>query len=120
MARRAGDDKVRYVAFRVEVDQDVPRQAMIQAIQQAGRHLDAEGFDAADVWLTRFDGARGIVRCRHRGAAFTRELLGGLDHISIAKIDVPVRVETVGTSGTIRAVVQRHLPDLEDQGQRRR
>lgn len=120
MARRAGDPKVRYIGFRMASDRAVPRQALIAAIKRTGRALDRDAFESAEPWLTRYDGQRGIVRCHHHGADFTRTLLNAVEKVRIDDDEVPVDLETVGTSGTIRALVTKHLPDLEDLGRRRR
>ena len=120
VARKAGDPKVRYIGFRVEAPEPLPRQAMIQAIQATGRATDAVRFEAAGVWLTRFDGKRGVLRCAHPGAGFAREVLNAVMTVPVSGRAIPVTIQTVGTSGTIRALTLRDLPDLEDAGSRRR
>lgn len=62
--------------------------------------------DGDDVWLIEFDGTHGIVRCPHTAKEATIALLAGMDRVG----DVPVDVETLGTSGTIRRCRAKFLP----------
>lgn len=62
--------------------------------------------DGDDAWLVEFDGIHGIVRCPHTAKEATIALLSGMDRVG----DVPVDVETLGTSGTIRRCRAKFLP----------
>lgn len=89
-------DRHRYVAFRVDADAPL-----------GSGDLVAELRDRNDwAWLISFDGGHGILRCPHTRKAEAIELLVGLDAVG----DVPVEVETLGTSGTIRACRRKFLP----------
>lgn len=59
-----------------------------------------------DAWLVEFDGTHGIVRCPHTAKEATIALLSGMDRVG----DVPVDIETLGTSGTIRRCCAKFLP----------
>lgn len=106
MARQAGDPRVRYIGFKIAQD-GVSRNRIIEEIRRTGRALDPKAFEAASPWLTRYDGTHGIVRCTHTGVATTRRILETI------RLDEG-RIETVGTSGTIRGLVSKHLPELAE------
>lgn len=55
--------------------------------------------------LIRFDGNKGIIRCNHIEKENTIKLLKSIKSISSYKVDV----ETLGTSGTIKALVRKHM-----------
>jgi len=57
------------------------------------------------IYLTRFDGEKGIVRCSHVEKENTIRLLKSIDMIS----NQNVTVETLGTSGTIKALIRKHM-----------
>jgi RNase P/RNase MRP subunit POP5 len=57
--------------------------------------------------LIRFDGiaGTGIVKCKHTEKENTIKLLNSIDNIST----IEVKVETFGTSGTIKALIKKYL-----------
>lgn len=88
-------DRPRYVAFRVDAEKPVDFDDVVAAL----RERDDEA------WLVDFDGEEGVVRCPHTRRDATVELLVGLDEIGGAGVDV----ETLGTSGTVRACRRKFL-----------
>lgn len=117
MARSAGDPRVRYIGFRLHTERPVDRKALIEAIRRTGRRF--EGAEAAAPWLTRYDGTLGVVRCIHAGVAVTRKILDAIEEVPVDGASVPVRVETLATSGTIRTLTEGPLKELKDTGKRR-
>jgi len=57
------------------------------------------------IFLTRFDGNKGIVRCKHTEKDNTINLLNSIKEISNSKVEI----KTVGTSGTIKALIRKHM-----------
>jgi RNase P/RNase MRP subunit POP5 len=55
--------------------------------------------------LIRFDGTTGIVKCKHTEKDNTIKLLNSIKNISSNKVSV----ETYGTSGTIKALIRKHM-----------
>ena len=55
--------------------------------------------------LIRFDGITGIVLCKHTEKENTIKLLQSIEKISSQK----VQIETFGTSGTIKALMRKHM-----------
>ena len=54
--------------------------------------------------LIRFDGATGILKCKHVEKEETINLLQSIDKVSSNK----VKVSTIATSGTIRALLEKN------------
>lgn len=91
--------RYRYVLFRV-TSAPLSRGQFVTALRRAG---------GAEVWLTRFEGRHGILRCpRGQEAAASRLLSEGLRRVG-------VDVETLSTSGTI-AALERRYPALDLRG----
>lgn len=98
----------RHVAFRVEADRSPTRGEMAGAIRAvfAGLH-GRDALDAAEPWLTVFQGDRGLVRVAH---THDRELIEALRRIRwVGDEGNRCTVTTLGTSGTIRAARERYL-----------
>lgn len=57
------------------------------------------------IYLVRFDGHRGIVKCNHIEKENTIKLLKSIKKISSSNVSI----ETLGTSGTIKALIRRHM-----------
>jgi len=55
--------------------------------------------------VIRFNGEKGIVRCSHTQKEDIIKILNSITSISGKK----VKIETVGTSGTIKKLVQKHM-----------
>lgn len=80
--------RTRYVAFRLHGG-PLARPALAGALPKEAR-------------LTRYDGTYGILRCLHRDRDALLPVLMGIRRIG----EREVRVETLATSGTIRAAAQ--------------
>lgn len=57
------------------------------------------------IYLIRFDGHRGVVKCNHIEKENTIKLLKSIKKISSYNISI----ETLGTSGTIKALIRKHM-----------
>ena len=57
------------------------------------------------IYLTRFDGTKGIVKCNHVEKENTIRLLKSISRISSHE----VKIETIATSGTIKTLVEKHM-----------
>jgi ribonuclease P/MRP protein subunit POP5 len=98
-------DKVgrrRYIAFRVETESRPSRDEMAEAIRRAAGPPE-EGVEGPRlvVWTPR----GGLVRCAHTAKEQTIALLRGIDQVAGRE----ARVETLGTSGTIRRARRKYL-----------
>ena len=57
------------------------------------------------IYLVRFDGQKGIIKCNHKEKENTIKLLNSIDKISSYKVNI----ETFRTSGTIKALIRKHM-----------
>lgn len=102
------EGRTRHVAFRIEADEPVGREALVQAVQAvAADLLGRDGLEAMHPWLTVFDGEEGLLRVRHTHQEEAREVLEAIRWVGDP--DETVTVVPLGTSGTIRAARERHL-----------
>jgi len=57
------------------------------------------------IYLIRFDGRKGIVKCNHIDKDNTINLLTSIGNIYSHKI----KIKTIGTSGTIKSLIRKHM-----------
>jgi RNase P/RNase MRP subunit POP5 len=57
------------------------------------------------LWLIKFDGEMGILRCNHVEKENIIKLLRSIRNVSSRKVEI----ETVGTSGTIKSLVSKYM-----------
>jgi RNase P/RNase MRP subunit POP5 len=57
------------------------------------------------IFLIRFDERSGIVKCNHIEKENTIKLLKSIKKISSNNVDI----ETLGTSGTIKTLIKKHM-----------
>jgi RNase P/RNase MRP subunit POP5 len=60
------------------------------------------------IYLIRFKEDKGIVKCKHTEKENTIKLLRSIKSISSNKLNI----ETVGTSGTIKSLIKKHMTDF--------
>lgn len=95
----------RYVAFRLAGDTPVSRRTFANALK--GRAREQGWPDAAAPQLTRYAWPHGIVRVEHTDAGRTRDLLAGITWAVEGNARVALTVETLSTSGTLKALTER-------------
>jgi len=66
-------------------------------------------FQEKNIYLTRFNGKKGIVRCEHTEKEETIQLLHSISHIDKKS----VTINTIATSGTIKSLIQKHDTNKE-------
>jgi RNase P/RNase MRP subunit POP5 len=59
--------------------------------------------------LIRFKENKGIIKCNHIEKDNTINLLKSIKEISSGKI----KIDTLGTSGTIKALISKHMSNIE-------
>ncbi len=59
------------------------------------------------LYVVRFNGEKGIVKCNHVEKENTIKLLNSIEKISSYKVNI----QTVGTSGTIKSLLRKHMAD---------
>jgi len=80
---------------------------MINTIRKNSEKICKKNFKEMGLFLVRFNGLQGIVRCKHTEKENTIALLKKTDKIK----DEKVTIETIATSGTIKALIKKHMPD---------
>ena len=78
---------------------------MIAIIRKQCIDLYNRDCEELKIFLTRFDGNKGIVKCKHTEKDNTINLLNSIKEISNSKVEI----KTVGTSGTIKALIRKHM-----------
>lgn len=78
---------------------------MINVIRNKCRSIFNKECKELGIYLTRFDGEKGIVKCKHTEKEHTIDLLNSIDKISSNKVEI----QTLGTSGTIKALEKKHM-----------
>ena len=78
---------------------------MINVLRSKCRNMFSKECKELGIYLTRFDGETGIIKCNHIEKEKTIDLLKSIKKISSRKIEI----ETLGTSGTIKALEKKHL-----------
>jgi len=87
--------RYRYIAFRVDGPRPFRRQEVLDALHALPDPL----------WFVGFENPKGLARCTHLKKETTIDALNAIRIIA----GVPVRVTTLGTSGTIRAATDKYL-----------
>ena len=57
------------------------------------------------IYLVRFDGQNGILKCNHVEKDNAIRLLNEIKMVSSKQVDI----ETIGTSGTIKSLIKKHM-----------
>jgi len=78
---------------------------MINVIRNQSITIFNEDSKNFGIYLIRFNGEEGIVKCNHIEKEKTIQLLTSINEISSKK----VKIETVGTSGTIKTLIKKHM-----------
>jgi RNase P/RNase MRP subunit POP5 len=95
----------RYVAFRVDAAAPISRRAFGNALRAAAK---SAGWAEADgPHLTRYEWPHGIVRVDHAALSRCRALLPTLGEAVEAGGRVSMAVETLSSSGTLKALTDR-------------
>lgn len=90
--------RYRYILFRLTGPTGLSRNEVVQALRKAADKLTPP----PNVWLTRYDGVLGVVRCPRDEA----EKVVVLVREGLASVGLPA--EPISTSGTIAALERRH------------
>lgn len=78
---------------------------MVSEIRKQCKHILNKNCEEMGIRLIRFDERTGIIKCNHIEKENTIKLLKSIDKVSSQK----VKIETIGTSGTIKALVKKHM-----------
>ena len=97
----------RYIGFEVKSLKDIvfTKKQIIEEIQKKCPFFFEKGCKEVGINLIKYNDEKGIVRCKHTDKENTIKLLKSIKKISNKKVSI----ETLGTSGTIKALVRKHM-----------
>jgi len=99
-------DSFRYVAFTLSSEQPVRTRDLQTGISDAAKSLFGDvGVSKLGIKVVMFDGTKGLVRCRYQHASELQATFASIGKIENNR----VRVTVVGTSGTIKAAIEKYL-----------
>ena len=82
---------------------------IINEIRENSEKVCKKKFREMSLFLIRFNGMQGIVRCKHTEKENTIKLLKKIDEIK----DEKVVIDTIATSGTIKSLIKKHMSDFD-------
>lgn len=97
----------RYILFSISADESIlpiQRHQMIAALRLYCSSLYDCVLKDKKIYLTRFNGEKGIVRCTHTEKQSTIQLLQSIKKINYKSVDIT----TIATSGTIKSLLKKH------------
>ena len=98
----------RYIGFEIRYlskDVHVQKNELIQDIRKQCRDLFKKDCNSMGVYIIRFNGKQGIVKCNHVEKENMIKLLKSIRQVSSVKLEI----ETLGTSGTIKTLIKKHM-----------
>jgi RNase P/RNase MRP subunit POP5 len=105
MPSKIKTDRKRYIAFKITAPRVISRKELISTIREKVKSNESWG--KMKPWLTIFEDNEGILRCVHTNKDEAVKLLTSIK--IVGKEKMPVRVETLGTSGTIKQAKRKYL-----------
>ena len=104
------NNRHRYIGFVIKSSKENPqfkKADIINGVRTQCNHLFNKGFSDMGLYVVRFNGEKGIVKCNHVEKENTIKLLNSIEKISSYKVNI----QTVGTSGTIKSLLRKHMAD---------
>ena len=98
----------RYVGFKISLpssESRINKKDVIYTVRDCCKNIFNKDCREMGIRVIRFDGSKGIVKCNHIEKDNTIKLLKSINNISSHK----VKIETVGTSGTIKSLLRKHM-----------
>ncbi len=98
----------RYIGFQITSQakqSPIDRSAMIGALRRQCQQLFDTECKVLGIYLTKFNGTLGVVRCSHLEKDRTIQVLTSISEIASRR----VTIETLGTSGTIKSLMKKHM-----------
>ena len=97
----------RYILFTISKEEkmfQISRNEMIASLRLYCMKLFNCSLKEKKFYLTRFNGEKGIFRCKHTEKQSAITLLQSISKIN----DQPVTITTIATSGTIKTLLKKH------------
>jgi RNase P/RNase MRP subunit POP5 len=101
-----GEKRQRYIGFTVNAPvNQVDKSSFLYEIRRICNKKYKKNLKEMGIWLIRFNGSTGILKCNHQEKENAILLLQSVKNIGLNK----VKIIPVGTSGTIRSLIKKHL-----------
>lgn len=100
-----GTRRHRYIFFKVSYDQAhgfASQKELLQALRQCAYEQFLKNIKELGLWIVRFDGTTGILKCQYQETENVKQLLKSLKNLGTK----PVVVTTHATSGTIHGLTE--------------
>jgi ribonuclease P/MRP protein subunit POP5 len=99
-------DNYRYVAFKLSFEDPIGERDLQTEIKRTAKSLYGDvGVSKLSIRVVAFDGTKGLVRCDFRHVLEVQAALASIGKIKNSR----VCVTTLGTSGTIKAAIEKYL-----------
>ncbi len=99
----------RYIGFTIkQKDNDFEKTEIINEIRSQCNSLFNKNYRELGLYLIRFNGEQGILQCKHTEKENAIQLLRSIKKVSSKN----VQIETLGTSGTIKSLIKKHMTDF--------
>jgi len=101
----------RYIGFEIKTKEEksFSKDEIINVIRYNSENICNKHFKEMGLFVVRFNGLQGIVRCKHTEKENTINLLKQTDKINNVKVDI----KTIATSGTIKSLIKKHMSDFD-------
>lgn len=102
-----GNRRQRYIAFIVKkFGKNLDRSILLDEIRNTCHQLLNKDFKEMGIRLIRFNDSTGIIKCNHLEKENTILMLKSIKKLGTKKVEI----EPIGTSGTIRSLIKKHIP----------
>jgi ribonuclease P/MRP protein subunit POP5 len=99
-------DNYRYIAFRLSFENPIGARDLQTETARTAKSLFGDvGVSKLSIKVVAFDGTKGLVRCDFRHVPEVQAVLASIGKIKKSR----VCVTTIGTSGTIKAAIEKYL-----------
>lgn len=101
-----GTRRHRYIFFKVTYDQAhtfASQRELLNALRQSTFERFLKDTKELGLWIVRFDGTTGILKCHYRETENVKQLLQSMKSIGTK----PVSITTHATSGTIHGLTDK-------------
>ncbi len=101
----------RYIGFTINKKTETPilKKTMIKKIREKTQELFNKDFKEMNLYLVRFNGTQGILRCKHIEKENSIKILRDIEEINNEKI----QIKTLATSGTIKSLINKHMSNFD-------
>ena len=102
------EKRYRYIGFIIKKynkNFNIKKYEIINEIKKKCKTLFNKDMREMDIFLIRFNGKKGIVKCNHLEKDNTIQILNSIKKIYTHDI----KLKTIGTSGTIKTLINKHI-----------